>query len=115
VSAALDFARSHLVVASRVASIAAPLDSPPLSITDLNGVEAGAYSARSLGLGGSLAIHPSQLRAIVKGFAPTDDEVEWARAVLAAEGDAGAGQVNGQLVDRPVFDRARNILREAGN
>jgi citrate lyase beta subunit len=35
--------------------------------------------------------------------------------VLAAEGDAGAGQVNGQLVDRPVFDRARNILREAGN
>lgn len=112
VPAALDFARSALVVASRVAGIASPLDSPPLSIVDLEAVRAGAAHARSLGFGGGLAIHPAQLKELIVGFGPTADEVEWAHAVLAAEGDAGAGQVDGQLADRPVFERARTILRE---
>ena len=110
-AAALDFARSTIVVASRVALIAAPIDSPPLSITDLATVREGARHARGLGFGGGLAIHPAQLAALRAGFASTADEVAWARAVLAAEGDAGASQTNGQLVDRPVFERARAILR----
>jgi citrate lyase subunit beta / citryl-CoA lyase len=110
-TAALDFARSTIVVASRVASIAAPIDSPPLSITDLTAVRSGAAHARGLGFGAGLAIHPAQLASLRTGFASTDEEVAWARAVLAAEEDAGASQTNGQLVDRPVFGRARAILR----
>jgi citrate lyase subunit beta / citryl-CoA lyase len=109
--AVLDFARSTLVVASRVALIAPPIDSPPLSITDLAAVGAGALHARSLGFAGGLAIHPAQLSALRAGFASTAGEVAWAHAILAAEGDAGASQTNGQLVDRPVFAQARAILR----
>jgi citrate lyase subunit beta/citryl-CoA lyase len=107
----LSSARSHLVVASRAARIAAPLDSPPVQITDLEQVEQGARRARGFGFGGSLAIHPAQLPAIHRGFAPSDREVEWARAVLVAEG--GAAQVDGRLVDRPVTERARGILVRA--
>jgi citrate lyase subunit beta / citryl-CoA lyase len=109
--AALDFARSTIVVASRVALIAPPIDSPPLSIADLAAVGLGALHARGLGFAGGLAIHPAQLAALRTGFSSTADEVAWARAVLAVEGDAGASQTNGQLVDRPVFERAREILR----
>jgi citrate lyase subunit beta/citryl-CoA lyase len=108
------YARSHLVVASRAGRVAAPLDSPPVQITDLDEVEQGARRARGFGFGGSLAIHPAQLPAIHQGFAPSDSEVEWARAVLIAEG--GAAQVDGRLVDRPVTERARGILvRAAAN
>lgn len=108
-------ARSQLVLVSRVASIAAPLDSPPTEILDLEVVAAGAARARGYGFGGALAIHPAQLSALRTGFAPTSAEVEWAREVLAAEDrdGAGAGQVRGQLVDRPVFDRARAIIRKS--
>jgi citrate lyase subunit beta/citryl-CoA lyase len=107
----LAYARSHLVVASRAGRIAAPLDSPPLQITDLIAVEHAARRARGYGFGGSLAIHPAQLPAMRYGFAPSDREVEWARAVLIAEG--GAAQVDGRLVDRPVTERARGILVRA--
>jgi citrate lyase subunit beta/citryl-CoA lyase len=107
----LSYARSHLVVASRAARVAAPLDSPPVQISELEQVEQGARRARGFGFGGSLAIHPAQLPAIHRGFAPSDREVEWARAVLIAEG--GAAQVDGRLVDRPVTERARGILVRA--
>ena len=51
-------------------------------------------------------------------FAPTAPELEWAREVVekfsAAEA-AGAGVtlVAGQMVDRPVADRARRLLDDA--
>lgn len=107
----LSYARSHLVVASRAARVTAPLDSPPVQITDLIAVEQAARRARGHGFGGSLAIHPAQLPALRYGFAPTDREIEWAHAVLTAEG--GAAQVDGRLVDRPVTERARGILERA--
>lgn len=107
----LSYARSQLVVVSRAERIAAPLDSPPLQIADLDEVEAGARHARAHGFGGSLAIHPAQLAAVRRGFAPSDQDIAWALAVLAAEG--GAAQVEGRLVDRPVTERAKIILGRA--
>jgi len=105
----LSFARSQLVVASRASGIAAPLDSPSTEIERADLVEGSARRARGYGFGGMLCIHPAQLAAIRNGFAPTKAEVEWARAVLNAEG--GAVQVEGRLVDRPITERARQILR----
>lgn len=105
----MSFARSHLVVASRASGIAAPLDSPSIEIERADLVEASARRARGYGFGGMLCIHPAQLAAIRNGFAPTKAEAEWARAVLAAEG--GAVQVDGRMVDRPITERAKQILR----
>ena len=106
------YARSHLVVASRAAGIAAPLDSPTTEMRDSQRVEASARLARDFGFGGKLCVHPVQLPAVQRAFAPTAEEVEWARSVIGAVG--GATQVDGQMVDRPVTERARRILHRAG-
>ena len=70
--------------------------------------------ARRLGFGGKLCIHPRQVELINRGFAPTDAERAWARRVLSAAEATGAGalQLDGQLIDRPVIERARSILAQ---
>lgn len=108
----LDHARSHLVVVSRVAGIAAPWDSPATDIKDTTKVADSARLGRGFGFGGKLCIHPAQLAAVHTAFAPTAEEVEWARSVIGAEG--GAAQIDGQMIDRPVTERAKRILVRAG-
>ncbi len=62
-------------------------------------------------MAGKLCIHPRQLAEIKRAFAPSLDEIEWARRVLAS-GD-GAANVDGAMVDEPVRIRARTILASA--
>lgn len=107
----LDYARTGLVVNSRAAAIASPLDSPSTDIKDVSRVSDSASAARDFGFGGKLCIHPAQVPAVKNAFAPTFQEVEWARSVIGAEG--GAAQVNGQMIDRPVTERAKRILEQA--
>ncbi len=45
---------------------------------------------------------------------PSADESDWARHVVAAaKGSAGAAQVDGRMVDRPVLQRALRLLAQA--
>lgn len=108
----LDYARSQLVVVSRAAGIAAPLDSPSTEIKDAERVAASARLAQDFGFGGKLCIHPAQLPAVHGAFMPMAKDVEWALSVIGAEG--GAVQVDGQMVDRPVTEQANRILHRAG-
>lgn len=108
----LDHARSQLVLASRAAGIAAPLDSPSTDIKETTRVAESARLARNFGFGGKLCIHPAQLAAVQGAFAPTEADVEWALSVVGSEG--GAAQVDGQMIDRPLTERAKRILRRAG-
>lgn len=110
----LDYARAQLVVNSRAAELAPPLDSPSPDIRDRARVAESAAAARAFGFGGKLCIHPAQLPAVKEAFSPTEQEIEWALSVIDAEG--GAAQVDGQMVDRPVTERAKRILaRTAGH
>ncbi|OJU41274.1 MAG: hypothetical protein BGN97_16205 [Microbacterium sp. 69-10] len=109
----LDFARCQIVVSSRVAGLAAPLDSPTPEFRRSEVVHAGATSARDLGFGGQLCIHPLQVPIVASAFRPTDDEIAWAQRVVRAQGDNGATQVDGAMVDRPVLLRAQAILERA--
>lgn len=111
-SETVSFARSRVVIASRSAGIAAPLGSPSTAIRDLEAVRKEARHARRNGCGGMLCIHPAQLGVVAKAFTPTADEVAWAERVAAA-GDSTV-QIDHQMVDRPVLERARRILRVAG-
>ena len=108
----LDHARSGLVLATRAAGIAAPLDTPSTEIRDEDAVAASARLARNFGFGGKLCIHPAQVAAVNAAFLPSEAEIEWAHSVVGAEG--GAAQVAGQMVDRPVTERAKRILAQAG-
>jgi citrate lyase subunit beta/citryl-CoA lyase len=106
---ALLSARSELVLASRLAARAAPLDGVTTRIDDAALVEDDARHAQEIGFGGKLCIHPAQLGPARLGFAPTDAELAWAEAILAS-GEDGAVAVDGAMVDAPVRQRARALL-----
>ena len=108
--------RSQLVLASRVAGLAPPIDGVSVAISDAAAVSADARRARSLGFGAKLCIHPSQVQAVNDAFSPGAEELAWARRVVDAMRDAGgaAVAVDGKMVDRPVRLRAEALLRQAG-
>jgi citrate lyase beta subunit len=113
-SSALLLARSQLVLASAAAGIRPPFDGVQPNVRDTTALEREVAAARALGFGGKACIHPGQLAAVAGGFAPSTEEVEWARTIVAAwqTGD-GVASVDGRMVDRPVVLRARRILELA--
>jgi citrate lyase subunit beta/citryl-CoA lyase len=113
---ALLYFRSQLVLTSRLAGIAAPIDGITPRFDAPEPVIADAARARRLGFGGKLCIHPKQIPWIRTCLSPSPEEVEWATRVVAAtrQGD-GAIAVDGVMVDRPVLDRANAILAGLGH
>ncbi len=108
------FARSQLVLASRVAGVLPPVDGVTVAIDDDDLLQADVARARRLGFGGKLCIHPRQVPAIQAGFRPPAADLEWARRVIQAADAArqDAVRLDGKLVDKPVIDRARALLQE---
>lgn len=105
---ALAYARSRLVTASAAAKLAPPIDGVTISIEDTAALSADVEHAGRLGFTGKLCIHPSQVPVVADGFAPSESEREWARAVV--EAGESVTRVNGQMIDKPVLERARRIL-----
>lgn len=114
VSATTDWVYAQLVIESRLAGLAGPIASPPFEIKDLEVVEREAVRLRGAGATAQLSIHPAQIPAIHAGFLPSAARIEWARRVVAAAAETdGAAQVDGQMVDKPVRERAERILAQA--
>ncbi len=105
--------RSHLVVASRAAGIAPPIDSVYPQLDDETGLREQTEFARALGFFGKSAIHPRQLPVLHQVFTPSEREIVWARHVVqafdAAEGNA-CRLPDGEFIDLPVAQRARHLL-----
>jgi citrate lyase subunit beta/citryl-CoA lyase len=112
-SPTLAWASAAVVTAAAAAGIAAPLATPSLHIGAPEQVLADCRVERSLGFGGKLCIHPAQIESAHAAFAYGDEDLAWARAVLDAEAGGGATQLDGQMLDKPLFDRARRILADA--
>lgn len=113
---ALLFFRSQLVLASRLADRAPPVDGVTTALDQPDVLERDTARARRLGFGAKLCIHPRQVDAVNRGFGPTAAELDWARRVLAAAATAGGAAValDGRMIDRPVILRAQAIVDEAG-
>ena len=84
--------------------------------TDLEAVAKAVDEARVLGFDGATCIHPSVVPILNEGFSPPLAEVERARRILAAFDQAqkrgeGVLQFEGKVVDEPVVERARRLLR----
>ncbi|CAP41187.1 HpcH/HpaI aldolase/citrate lyase family protein [Bordetella petrii] len=108
--------RVELVLASRLAGLAPPIDGTTLHWDDTAAVQAVAAAARRLGFGGQLCIHPRQVEPVNQGFLPSREELDWARRVVqaVAGGGRGAIAVDGKLVDKPLHDLALAWLAQAG-
>jgi len=85
---------------------------------DLEGFERAASRARQIGCEGASCIHPDQVEVLNRVFSTDSAKVEYARRVVEAfvEGlkrGTASVNVNGQMVDIPVYHRARLILNRA--
>ncbi|MEQ9915116.1 CoA ester lyase [Pectobacterium aroidearum] len=108
---ALLYARSRIVVASRLADLPPPIDCVNPDFTHHDRVLADALHARSLGFSAKLCIHPSQIDAVQQAFATDRSKIDWAKQVLKAAEHSYAFQINGEMVDLPVIEQARQLLR----
>lgn len=89
------------------------IDGVYVDFRDGEGLARQAEAARRDGFSGKLAIHPDQVDAINAAFTPTQEEIAYARRIIAAFAAApGAGVVSldGQMIDRPHWVQARRIL-----
>jgi citrate lyase subunit beta/citryl-CoA lyase len=105
--AGLDWARSRVINAARAAGLPRPPQSVYMQIDDLDGLAASCVHGRELGFLGRTAIHPSQLAVIEQSYLPTADELERATRVVELD---GTGVVDGQFVDPPIVEAARQTV-----
>ncbi len=113
--AALDHVRGRLVVASRAAGLAPPVDSVHTDIEDLDGLRASTKRGRDFGFYGKSVIHPSHVAIVNEVLTPSADEVAWSRRVVEAADQAqtdghGAVRLDGAMIDPPIVARARAAL-----
>ncbi|RWP43562.1 MAG: CoA ester lyase [Mesorhizobium sp.] len=106
-------ARNEIVWRSRAAGRAAPIDGVTTDLSSPEIAEDDARHAMKMGFGGKMAIHPRQIEPIRNGFRPSDNDITWARDIIGAASSGGASLVNGEMVDRPVIERAKQVLRRA--
>ncbi|MGH7463247.1 MAG: CoA ester lyase, partial [Longimicrobiales bacterium] len=101
------------VLESRFARLPAPVDGVSLELIDPDRMAVDAARAKRFGFGGKLCIHPRQVAAVNAVFQPSAAELSWARGVLAAFDASGGAAVSyeGKMIDRPVAERARQLLR----
>jgi citrate lyase subunit beta/citryl-CoA lyase len=113
----LAFARASICTAARAAGVTA-LDTPWFRFRDLDGLAAHSRRSRSLGFKGRFAIHPGQTDTINDCFAPSAEEIEQARRIVAAYEAAelngrASTSLDGLVIDVPVVRRARAVLELA--
>ncbi len=108
---ALAWARGRLASAAHLAGVGL-LDAPCLEFRDPIEVARQARLARALGFTGKTSIHPSNISTIHEAFAPSVEEIEQARGIIAAfEASGGAVATwQGKLVEVPVVKRMKRIL-----
>ena len=111
------YARSALVVAAASAHVQA-VDGVWVDLKDTEGLVNFARQSRRLGFSGMSLIHPSQIDPINTMFSPTSEEIDYAQQVVKAFEEANArgdGSIafGGQLIDRPIVERARRTLEMA--
>ena len=109
--AALAYAASRIVIASRLAGLPAPVAGVTPQLDDEARLLRDLVEARRLGFGAKLCIHPRQVAPIHAALRPSDAALDWARRVLAADAASpGAARLDGRMVDRPVVLQAQRTL-----
>lgn len=111
------YARFRITMAARAAGLDA-VDGPFANFKNEAAFRIEAQRAKSLGMVGKWAIHPSQIAPALEVFSPQADEVARARKMANAYYEAeakglGAAQVDGVMIDIAVLRLVRNTLDKA--
>jgi len=84
-------------------------------IDDMDAFGQSVRMGRAMGFTGTVCIHPRQVEVANRGFSPSEEELAWARRVVAADAAAqaagqGAIMLDGRMIDLPIVDRAKRWL-----
>lgn len=107
--------RETVLVAARASGLQA-IDGPHLRIEDLDGLREEALRARALGFDGKWALHPTQVDPLNEIFGPSPEELERAKAILAAleAGEQGEGRgavmLEGEMIDEASRKLAAQVV-----
>jgi citrate lyase subunit beta/citryl-CoA lyase len=107
-------ALSLCVLAARAHNLAA-IDGVFNNIADPEGFHAECLRARAFGFDGKTLVHPSQIAPCNEIFAPSREEVELARRIIAAfdlpeNSGKGAIALDGKMVERLHAEAAQRTL-----
>ncbi len=74
--------------------------------------------SKTLGLTTILCVHPRQVEIAAEAYRPTETEITWASDVVDAYDEAkqrglGSINLNGRMVDEPIYRRAQSILNRS--
>jgi citrate lyase subunit beta/citryl-CoA lyase len=91
------------------------VDGVHLDLDDAEGLERVCAQGRAMGFDGKTLIHPKQVDAANRAFAPTLDDVEWSERIIAAFAEAeaagkGVVVVDGKLIENLHVENARRIV-----
>jgi citrate lyase subunit beta/citryl-CoA lyase len=94
------------------------LDGVHLDLADDEGFKESCRQGKELGFDGKTLIHPKTIAAANEVFAPSPDEVAWARKIIAAHGEAeaagnGVVLVDGKLIENLHVESARRLVAMA--
>lgn len=107
------FARVRVLTAAKAFGLLA-LDAVHMDIRDAAGLRAECEDAVASGFDATVAIHPSQIAVIRSAYAPTAEQVDWARRLLAHVGEhRGVTTFEGRMVDGPIYKQAERVIRLA--
>jgi citrate lyase subunit beta/citryl-CoA lyase len=112
-------ARARIVLASRAAGLEGPLDSPWFHFKETDAFARALERSRRSGFQGRLCVHPDQIAAVNAAYLPSADELAAAQRIVDAFREAEARgaaaiQVDGQMIDYPVAQRAQALLDSVG-
>jgi citrate lyase subunit beta/citryl-CoA lyase len=102
-----------IILAARAAGIAV-FDGVFNSLDDADGFVAEAEEGRRLGFDGKSLIHPNQIALCHQAFAPSEGELERAKALVAAF-HGGAERFGNEMIERMHVEAAERVLERAGD
>lgn len=109
----LETALQSIVLAARASGIFC-FDGVFNALEDPEGLRAECEESRTLGFDGKSLIHPNQIDACHRAFAPSEQEVERARRLVSAA-SGGAERFQGLMIERMHVEQARRVLERASS
>jgi len=105
------------MLAARAAGIAV-IDGVHLDLADDEGFEYSCRQGQEMGFDGKTLIHPKTIEMANNVYAPSEDDLQWSRTIIAAHGQAekegqGVIVVEGKLIENLHVKNAKRLVAMA--
>ena len=110
------WARNMIVNGARACGVA-PIDTVHIDVHNLEDLERNLILSKKLGFEGMLVLNPKELPLVHRYFSPSEEEVVWAKEMVALceeakEDGKGVALMNGKFVGPPMLKMAQNIIEK---